>query len=70
MEYNLTIQHYRGRNEHLISEMKQSRETLSSQWTAAAGPMPVAAGLLLASGRAATAPTRGVVVVTKRTGAG
>ena len=29
---NLTIQHYRGRNEHLISEMKQSRETLSSQW--------------------------------------
>ena len=30
--YNLTIQHYRGRNEHLISEYKQARATLSTKW--------------------------------------
>jgi hypothetical protein len=32
IEYNLTVQHYRGRNEHLISEMKSARNTLSTQW--------------------------------------
>ena len=32
VEYNLVIQHYRGRNEHLISEWKHSRSALSSTW--------------------------------------
>ena len=32
VEFNLTIQHYRGRNEHLISEYKQQRDTLSTTW--------------------------------------
>jgi hypothetical protein len=32
VEYNLTIQHYRGRNEHLISEWKQARATLNTVW--------------------------------------
>lgn len=32
VEYNLVIQHYRGRNEHLISEWKQSRAALNSTW--------------------------------------
>ena len=28
----MIIQHYSGRNEHLISEWKQSRAALSSKW--------------------------------------
>ena len=32
VEYNLTIQHYRGRNEHLISELRQSRAALNAMW--------------------------------------
>ena len=32
IEFNLTLQHYRGRVEHLISEMVQSRRALNSRW--------------------------------------
>ena len=32
IEWNLTLQHYRGRVEHLISELVQSRATLNSCW--------------------------------------
>jgi hypothetical protein len=31
-EWNLTLQHYRGRVEHLIAEMVQSRAALNSRW--------------------------------------
>ena len=32
IEFNLTLQHYRGRVEHLISEMVQSRRALNTRW--------------------------------------
>ena len=32
VEWNLTVQHYRGRVEHLISELVQSRATLNTRW--------------------------------------
>ena len=32
VEYKLVIQHYRGRNEPLISEWKQARAALNSTW--------------------------------------
>ena len=32
VEWNLLLQFYRARNEHLISELKQSRATLSQKW--------------------------------------
>lgn len=31
-QYNLTVQHYRGRCEHLISELVQSRAALNTRW--------------------------------------
>ena len=32
LEWNLTLQHYRGRVEHLIAELKRRRRTLDSTW--------------------------------------
>ena len=32
LEFNLTVQHYRGRVEHLIAEMVQSRAALNTRW--------------------------------------
>ena len=32
IEWNLMLQHYRGRNEHLISELKRSRATINTCW--------------------------------------
>ena len=32
VEWNHTLQHYRGRVEHLISEMVQSRKALNTRW--------------------------------------
>jgi hypothetical protein len=31
-EFNICLQHYRGRNEHLVSELKQSRAALNVKW--------------------------------------
>ena len=31
-EWNTCLQHYRARNEHLVSELKNSRSALSSKW--------------------------------------
>ena len=32
LNWNLTLQHYRGRMEHLIAEMVQSRAALNTRW--------------------------------------
>ena len=32
IEWNLMLQHYRGRNEHLIAEMKQPRAAINTRW--------------------------------------
>ena len=31
-EWNLTLQHYRGRNEHMVKEVVQGKEALNSKW--------------------------------------
>ena len=32
VEWNLLLQHYRGRNEHLVRAIKGGRRTLSTKW--------------------------------------
>ena len=32
VKWNTTLQHYRGRGEHLIAELKQSRASLNTCW--------------------------------------
>ena len=32
VEWNLLLQHYRGRNEHLVRAIKDGRRTLSTKW--------------------------------------
>ena len=33
VEHNLTVQHYRGRNEHLIQSLKGRRATMNTRWS-------------------------------------
>ena len=43
VEWNLTLQHYRGRVEHLIAELVHSRAALNSKWP---GDFPTLAAIM------------------------